>query len=295
MDMNMQTFEELQRHQLVTEFGIQSQSELEDYQVKLDNVDNPTQAQDNLVVGVDGESLSHWNESVDFDTWVKMNIATSGERGLLIHGNSGLDGVSSITTTMIAGDTFDTDQLGSYWLGDTGLFTVSGGKLTENDDNTWNNIYHQIDLVNSDDWIVYVKTTTPNNIDSWMGVAVMDNAGAVFADNHATTWWQSYGSGVHRFEVTPESSQQTTMADNTEYEIELIKSGTTYATYRDGGLLFDDVVTEFAATYLQIFGFDGGSEINLIYVRKYIATEPTVKIGTPKNISTALKLFGRAG
>ena len=90
-DMNMQTFKEVRRHQLVTEFDVQSQSELTDYQVKLDNVENITQAQDNLIVGVDGEQFPHWNESLDFDTWIKINIGISGRRGLLIHGNSGLN------------------------------------------------------------------------------------------------------------------------------------------------------------------------------------------------------------
>ena len=128
-DMNMQTFEELQRHQLVTEFDIQSQTELTDYQVKLDNVDNPTQAQDNLIVGADGESLPHWNESTDFDTWIKINIATSGIRGFLFHGNSGLSSVSDIYATLEDGsDTFD-DLNTFYWTIGNGAPSVSNGEL----------------------------------------------------------------------------------------------------------------------------------------------------------------------
>ena len=129
-DMNMQTFEELQRHQLVTEFDIQSQAELEGYQVKLDNVDNPTQAQDNLVVGVNGESLPHWNESVDFDAWIKIQIEASGKRGLLIHGNSGLSSGISISDTMEWGDDFTTDL--SKWIMDTEHASIVDNILEHN-------------------------------------------------------------------------------------------------------------------------------------------------------------------
>ena len=124
----MGVYVEAQHNQLVTEFDIQSQAELEDHQVQLADVDNPTQAQDNLVIGGDGVVIPHWNESVDFDTWVKIHIENAGRRVLMIHGNDGLIGVSSIDDTMIFGDDFSDDL--SKWEGNTSIAAISDGILT---------------------------------------------------------------------------------------------------------------------------------------------------------------------
>ena len=139
-DMNMQTYEELQRHQLVTEFDLQSQSELTDYQIKLDSVDNPTQAQDNLVVNTDGTPLPHWNESINFDTWVKMNIDIGSKRGLLIHGNTGLSNESSIDNTFIFGDDFPTGTLDTTnkWIIESGSPSITDGILYVSSARVWN-------------------------------------------------------------------------------------------------------------------------------------------------------------
>lgn len=228
-----------------------------------------------------GTNIPYWIESktdsVSADVWLKIPSisTTTGAKVWMYYGNPNLSSASSGVDTFIAFDDFSTDQLGSYWLGDTTLFTVSGGKLTENDNNTWNNIYHQINLASSENWSVYVKTTTDDNRDEWMGIAVMDNTDAPFTDNDASTWWSPVGAGSHRFAVTGSSTQQTTIADNTEYEIELTKIGTTYSMRRDGSEIFNTVQAEFANTYLHAQGFDGGSEIDIIYMRKYSATEPT--------------------
>ena len=292
MDMNMQTFEELQRHQLVTEFDIQSQSELEDYQVKLDNVDNPTQAQDNLVVEINGESLSHWNENVDFDTWVKMQIATSGKRGLLIHGNDGLNNGSSITDTMIFGDDFSGNL--SKWEGDTSIASISSGILTisgTGSDYKMNGITDipqeyivrfRGNIVPKDDYIFGLFSQASifvNDIEYYTG----SSFARLYSSSSSTRTYVSID--------TPTSGYKN-------YDI-VYRSGNVHIFVNDVEDANSPKTTNVPSGPLPV-GIRTVADNNdwffdYIYARKYAAAEPTVHISAPKNISTALKLFGRAG
>ena len=268
-DMNMQIVEEVGRHQLVTEFDVQSQSELTDYQVQLENVGNPTQAQDNLVVGVDGESLSHWNESLDFDTWVEIDIATSGKRGLLIHGNDGLRSENSGDDTFIQyhGDT-------------TSIFT---------------------------DTPIQVPPLIVNGRFSWTPPISTQN-----------TFWGVVGSGGfadeaadinHRinteifrsvtFNETSASGTTVIGAASSDSVYEIVLNGTNAKFYRDGTLhsTHSDATVPTGDLLGLFWGAKnvGDARLHWSFIRKYTAIEPSVQIGTPKNISTALKSFGRAG
>jgi hypothetical protein len=109
-DINMQVFEEAKRNQLVTEVDIQTQAALDDYQVQLSDIANPTQSQDNVVIDRFGEFLPHWNESLDFDTWVKMSMEVAGKRILVLRGNSSVSSKSDGNDTFINFDDFITDD-----------------------------------------------------------------------------------------------------------------------------------------------------------------------------------------
>ena len=271
-DMNMQTYEEVHRHQLVTEFDIQSQSELTDYQVKLENVSNPTQAPDNLVVGVDGEALSHWNESVDFDTWVKMMIEVSGKHGLLIHGNSGLSSGSSGSDVFIqyhgAASSAYVDTLTSNLVGP---IIVEGN----------------------------VRATASSHNLNWGIAETAANGGG----DRFTIKSYSIGADIYGYSTNDGTESIVGRFDeggfvlNQWYDIKISYDGTTARFY------FDDTELEDGNTLnipnenmgLQYYAQTGTGEQEYLYARKYTAIEPTIQISTPKNISTALKSFGRAG
>ena len=266
-DMNMQTFEELQRHQLVTEFNVQSQSELNDYQVKLDNVDNPTQAQDNLIIGNNGESLPHWNESVDFDTWVKMQIGVSGKRGMLIHGNSGLVSISSGDDTFIGYHGIATsDYIDTVNINPTNIVYESVIKVMGTNRCRWG-------LAIASDWLVDVlgfRTHTVNNL----------RYGHLGKSSSYTTISESPEMGVGVYKRTKITNDGTTARFFIEND-EIANGSTTDIPITDLGLIANTSL----GTFDQAWAF----------VRKYTAIEPVVQIDTPKNIVIALKSFGRAG
>ena len=255
-DMNMQTYEELQRHQLVTEFDIQSQSELEDYQVHLENVNNPTQAQDNLIIGIDGRILPHWNESLDFDIWIKINISLSGKRGLLVHGSEGLNSGSSGINTFAYLTTAEPPTVGtSDVFGDNYIIT---GKHE-----------YPLDVVST--WGQQTSLGDPR-----LMVYGVSNLVSYYNSNTAEDVSLGYSlpSGVHVWEI--------------------VRNGTTNVLIkRDGSVIGTQTYGNIGAIKIE----SDGDIINHEYshVRKYTATEPTPAIGTPKNIPTALKSFGRAG
>ena len=296
-DMNMQTYEEVHRHQLVTEFDIQSQSELEDYQVQLENVDNPTQAQDNLVISVNGESLSHWNESLDFDTWIKVKIGISGKRGLLIHGNEELANKSSITDTMMFGDDFLEDL--SKWSGDVANYGIVNNKLPMAD-TTAKIIYASIGGLSNT--IIESKISTTSNGDTndyAYGIAYRIDAAnrCLFLRRSAgETYARRWGDQAVYYSTVPPQ-----WTDNV-YGIDKVIVGSTVANSIHS---FNGTTITGVANYnsdinadISIYSYatlDSDNVIDWVFVRKYAAIEPIVHIGTPKNISTALKSFGRAG
>ena len=268
-DMNMRTFEELKRHQLVTEFNIQSQSELEDYQVKLDDVSNPTQAQDNLVVGVNGESLSHWNESVDFDTWVKMNIGVSGKRGLLIHGNGGLNGGSSGDGTFIQHHGDATSDYLDALVQDVPLVYEGYHKMTSASTQIYMGVSNNANMITPDSALYRILFSHENTQYS-------------NAANDSTRTWESSTLDLdvdthYRTKIIAESPSSVKFYIDEDY----IDTITINIPNEQLGLSVDTNL----GTFSQEWAF----------IRKYTATEPTYTIGAPKNISTALKSFGRAG
>ena len=299
-DMNMQTYEEVSRHQLVTEFDVQSQSELTDYQVQLENADNPTQAQDNFVVGSDGESLPHWNESVDFDTWLKTNVATSGKRGLLIHGNAGLSSVSSITDVALegVGDEFndasidttiwDTGNNNGTWDETSGVLTGSDSGALWMRSKVVGTDYHIWALGKSSDMdSAYIMANVGVTTDPWTNV-------------YAFRAVESNQLIIARPGSTVESETVTLTADAYYYhEIKKVDGDLTYKIYDSSKTLLQTVTysdgTPLSGGRIAFRGFGETLTTDLMVVGKSTANEPTYTIGTPKNISTALKSFGMAG
>ena len=315
-DINMQTFEELQRYQLVTEFEVQSQTELTDYQVQLENADNPTQAQDNLIVDTYGESLPHWNESLDFDTWVKMNIEVSGKRGLLIHGNDGLSNGSSGIDTYHAW--FDGDSTGWTEVDPNGHISFTNNRLEftnlNRDETAY--VYKQINGV--DEFEILFDSQITAQVDAWL--LVYSSLSDVIGD----PWIQTSSVFCNRDSI---QAYSVTRISGSTTAAELIVSDETnilyYKVYVVNGELVTKVYSDSARTsqisvtsdttisgltvselyYLNLLSSHdvGVSEkyasgwIDNFRMRKLTSTEPGVKIGTPKNISTALKSFGRAG
>lgn len=300
-DMNVQTFEELKRYQLVSKFNVQSQSELTDYQVQLENVDNPTQAQDNLTVGNDGKVLSHWNESLDFDTWIKMQIDISGKRGFIIHGNSGLNSVSSITDVALegVGDEFDDASI------DTFIWD------TVNNDGTWNEVGGVLTGSNGDGfWMRSKVVGTDYHIWAYGKASDMDS-GYIMSNVGVTT--DPWSNGYAFRALAPDNamkivragsqvaSETVTLIANTYYYHEIKKVGgdLTYKIYDSSKTLLQTVTysdgTPLTGDRIAFRGYAETLTTDWIFVGKSTTTEPIYSIGATKNISTILKSFGRAG
>ncbi|MCK5397799.1 MAG: hypothetical protein KAJ33_06090, partial [Thermoplasmata archaeon] len=272
-------------------------------------------AQDNLVVGVNGESLPHWNESVDFDTWVKMNIGISGKRGLLIHGNDGLSSGSSGV------DTFDLfDFIGYTEVDPSSHITITNSKIDAIDVTTDAAYVHKT-VPSITDFIhefEYYRTSGASPYGGQAPIIIGDGYGTI----SASTWGTKNGIGIyadsnpHMLQISKWVSGSRTAgtsigySENTLYYITLQRAGTTLtlSVYSDAektthisGSPQQLSVASTAFDTLNFATIDTGYNYQRSFYiqdflsRKYTATEPTYTIGTPKNISTALKSFGRAG
>jgi hypothetical protein len=270
-DINMQVFEEVQRNQLVTEVDVQTQVVLDDYQVRLSDVNNPTKSQDNVVIDRFGEFLPHWNETLDFDTWVKMSMELAGKKLLMFHSNHVLDNESSGEDTFIQWHGVATaDYHGSNVQTVPFIFenrikrTVSNAQfifgvsntvapLTTADDNAM--IYQLDDAAN-----FYSRVT---------------NEGTSSNTLPAYTWNLNQ---YYKTKIIAESSSSIKFYD---------EDGTLQVTHTT------NIPDE--AMGLNVDTYQGTWEQAWAFIRKYTATEPTYIIGAPKNIATALKSLGRAG
>lgn len=85
-----------------------------------------------------------------------------------------------------------------------------------------------------------------------------------------------------------------TALDDTYHDVSISKAGTTYKAYLDEVEQDNETITAGDPTYLHLEYYDDGAW-DYVYLTNNVANEPTYMVGTPKNISTALKSFGRAG
>lgn len=302
----MEIIGELQRHQLVTEFNIQSQSELEDYQVQLADVDNPTQAQDNLIVGIDGTPLPHWNESVDFDTWVKININISGKRGLLIHGNDGVSIGSSGDDTFIFFDDFEDGTYDKWTQGSGATLSIYTddtkylhGSHSTSIGSKWNSLA-RANMPSMSEYIVDGRV----KFGEIQSVLTMHNSAnttfyGIMSDDTDTMYVYEMNADVRT--TVGNTGAVYSGLDSTifqDFSASISSSGVIKLTLNGNTGTFPTDTTLSSgmfgmAAYEAIVG--NICNIDDIRVRKYAAIEPTVTTSTPKNIATALKSFGRAG
>lgn len=269
----MQVFEEAQRNQLVTVVDIQTQAALDDYQVQLSDIANPTQSQDNVVIDRFGEFLPHWNESLDFDTWVKMSMEVAGKRLLILRGDSNVSSASSgsNTFTQYHGTTASgfVDTLSSQLISDV-IFEAN------------------------------VRATAATHNMNWGLASLSANEGG----DRVSIKSYSAGSDIYGY-CEDGVSAKTLLEFNTYsftqnqwYKLKITNDGTTVHYY------FDDIEIESGATTtlpndnigLQFHIQTGTGEQEFSFARKYSTTEPTLTTaGGEQNIAAALKSLGRAG
>lgn len=307
----MSVYEEVQRNQLVTEVDIQSQETADDYQVKISNISNPTTSQDNVVIS-DGEFLPHWNESLDFDTWVKMRIENSGRRVLMIHGDSVVNNASNPHDTFIFYDDFedytgnDLTEFGRWTLDNVGspTFTISSAKASVYVDATSEKGYAVGNINVGSDTILEMNM----NLISSGGYYGEAGYAAAYADpDHSDVicfadltvsqtqigyytgkaWAESnvYGetvSGYKDYKIIREPAKVRWYINN------VLKRTATDTTY----IPVIDLPIMFGNTYGNAAGY---FYMNTVKSRKYLAVEPTYVSGVEKNISVALQSLGRAG
>lgn len=290
-DINMQVFEEAQRNQLVTEVDIQTQVTLNDYQVQLSDIANPTQSQDNVVIDRHGEFLPHWNESLDFDTWVKMSMEVSGKRILMLHGNPVLSSTSNGATTFNFFDDFDNldkwDGYGSYGSVSNSIYSILAAGYIKT--KTYTNAENHA-----------IRTRFRHNTASYYpgGFGWMLNTDDMVAVSHYTN--DQWG---HKTIENSISSVNGPYSDNNNWYIWDLTwtSDESILKYSSTEL---SLTTNIPTTSLPIRigkmttaeGSDIGLYCDWILVRKYTAIEPTwVADGEEQNIGVVFKSFGRAG
>lgn len=313
--MNMQVFNEVQRNQLVTGIDIQTQSALDDYQVQLSDVSNPTQSQDNVVIGSNGEFLSHWNESLDFDTWVQMSTEVAGKRMLMLLGDGGSGNGSDGDSTFAKFDEFVGDTLdSSKW--DTSI--ASTAVVSQNDKlvmNVQNLSAHSgagivsTTSIPDGDYIIdaTLKRVTYKGVGE-LGLAIgfTDKVGTpdvygFYPENHGGT---IYRSSSNKYSVTMVSNRgSSALPENINVDrivsIRYIQSSHDMVFAFPGGSLSQTYTNPINSLYPFIqygdYQISNYGYANYIRVRKYTASVPTHTIGTPQNIAVALKVLGRAG
>ena len=299
-DINMQVFEEVKRNQLVTEVDIQTQVALDDYQMHLSDIANPTQSQDNVVIDRHGEFLPHWNESLDFDTWVKMSMEIAGKKLLMIHGGVELSSGSNITDAMIFGDDFlSTLDYTSKWVSNAqASYSTSNGNLEVQDqDEVYNNCLNSQNNF-SNGYIIETRFKASGSTPCELYIqseaskatnTVNDIIRIRLADSLITGIGGVYDTGING-------------VDGTWYRglLKIPASGDAGAyIYSDNGQTLHTSKTGTPATrtgYIFIHQRPNSlGYVDWIFVRKHTTTEPTYTIGTPKNILITLKSLGRAG
>jgi len=269
-DINMQVYKEVQRNQLVTEVDIQTQVALDDYQVQLAGIANPTQSQDNIVIDRFGEFLPHWNESLDFDSWVKLSMELAGKRLLILRGNPDVSSASNGSNTFIAYHGAATNIYLDSLLIDASLdfifesrykpvsgtsnavyFGISNNQIPWTDDSAWIDDYVQNRMISYDDGDTGAQTTT------------------------------------------------TVLVQGTWYDFKMVKKISGISMYKDDEFISPEITTYIPNESCGLFFYEDGArqgEQEYSFIRKYTATEPTwAADGEEQNIAVALKSLGRAG
>lgn len=293
----MSVYEEVKRNQLVTEVDIQTQAGLDDYQVQLSDISNPTASQDNAVIS-GGEFLPHWNESLDFDAWVKMNIEVAGKRLLVLSGNSNLNSVSDGEEVFDFFDTFTSLDWATKWSSASqASYSAANNRLRLADiDATTNHIVTQNTYSN---FVLTLKAQSDNTLSS------------LYCFFHPTTTWSAAGEGAIvynntglncRAYINGANNLETIVEDlNDDYTFNLTIPSSGNATseilYTDGSQLNINTGTPANTSgYISLLEWQGNySYVDYLYLRQYASVEPTVHFGTPKNIAVALKSLGRIG
>ena len=302
-DINMQVFEEAKRNQLVTEIDIQTQVALDDYQVQLSDIANPTQSQDNVVIDRFGEFLPHWNESLDFDTWVKISTELAGKKLLMIHGNDGLSSASNgIDVFQRFYDFEDNTLQGFSASGGTVISSTHAiGSYSVKIDDTGGAeaILSRSDFDYQEGILEWDTYRTPS-ASVWLATQIYDGATGIFLHaistaeaikTHNGAAWVDYSNGAASATGNTWEKHSLKFKESTSYlqaTVDEVNLGT--GTRQNTGTI--DTLKYRSATGPGT-GLSG--YIDNIRLRKYTGVEPTSQISTPKNISTALKSLGRAG
>lgn len=314
----MQVFEEVKRNQLVTEVDIQTQVALDDYQVQFQDIDNPTQSQDNVVIDRHGEFLPHWNESSDFDTWVKMSMEIAGKRLLILQGNSNVSSASNGSDTFVVFDDFGDASLDPQWTYAEGAtpatddYSESGGVLqitSAETDHPWignrlGEVPRVYTSISDIDVEITTKITTGSLDVIYEGVGIyiaQDNddwtsvvhlCSTHFGVNEAQREKQDAGvrtySSINFTKTNPEYLKLTRLGNIFEYFVSADRiTWTSFGTY----------TKTMTASSVGMYVFDNAIEsFDDFRVRKYTATEPIWSAdGGEQNIAVALKSFGRTG
>lgn len=269
-DINMQVFEEAQRNQLVTEIDIQTQVALDDYQVQLSNITNPTQSQDNVVIDRYGEFLPHWNESLDFDTWVKISMGVAGKRLLMLRGNSSVSSNSNGDNVFIQ---YKSPSSSNYlesaiiavpyvWEGN-----IWRGSSTSQVKFGVSNVADPYDAAADSTFLFY------DDAGNWL-YGYTNNDGSRTNNNAATSW-----------------------IDNQRYKVKIVAAPSLITYSRETGSLSftinSNIPDESGGLVQSIAQGSGGHD--WAFIRNYTAVEPIVTVYTEQNIAVALKSLGRAG
>lgn len=269
-DVNMSVFEEARRNQLVTEIDIQTQVALDGYQVQLSDIANPTQSQDNVVIDRFGKFLPHWNESLDFDTWVKMSMEVAGKQVLMLRGNSNVGGASDGNDTFIQWHGGATSDYHDTPVQDVPLIYEGSHKMTAASTQIYVGVSNIASFISYDSALYRILYNDEN-----------------------TQFSNTANDGTRTYNGTTQD-----LDSNIYYHTKIIAESASSIKFYIDNAYIDTITTNIPNEQLSLtVDVYAGSAIQAwSFIRKYTATEPIwASDGAEQNIAVALKSLGRAG
>jgi len=247
--------------------------------------------QDIRFAELDNSYINYWiessTESTTADVWIKTNVPASGGKDIyMYYGNAALADGGDIGNTFIFGDDFDNidnwvEQAGSWAVSNsilstpvtTGAYLRSANELSVSDEyiTRWRT---RIRTAGNTEFAGFMKTNNPLVLAASLASIIHDNNNLVYL---AVNWGGWYN------DVTP-------IIANTWYKPELVVDSAglnTARVYDDSNNLLASVSNAADSSGGDFFGFRGDSnhpcDVDYMYIRKYIANEPTTSIGTEQH------------
>ena len=244
-----------------TAYTINHSGALSDYQIKLNN----TVTNSDRWTYENGTYISNWNETL-LDVWVKSSL-NDGDTILYKY-----DGINELSSGSNGSDTF------IQYHSSTAANYIESLILPHGNAFIYESRVKVTSATHNQNW--GIANTQDRNDDSMFIQAVSGDA---------YIYLRSIEEGVFT-ELSPLVIDSFTV--NQYYTLKMTFDATTLRGYRDGTEFGTGITTGFPNEYMGIFMrlISGTAVQDWAFVRQYVATEPTVQIGTPQQAQGATNI-----